>query len=63
MQMVLYMRCCRLNSPIQLKEEVIVLYIAIKYLGLWFDGNVSFNTHTKKSAANAEQVFAAIKAD
>ncbi len=45
-------------SSFRLKEEQIMLCTALKYLGLWFDGKLTFKEHAKRTAAKAKRVIA-----
>ncbi len=49
-------------SPLSfhLKEEQIRLCTAIKYLGLSFDGKLTFKEHAKRTAAKAERIVGSI---
>ncbi len=44
----------------RLKGDQIKLYTALKYLGLWFDGRLTFKEHAKRTAAKAERIIAGI---
>ncbi len=44
----------------RLKGEQIRHCIDIKYLGLWFDGKLTFKEHAKQTAAKADSVVASI---
>ncbi len=47
-------------SSLHLKEEQIRLCTALKYLGLWFDGELTFKEHANQTAAKAESIVASI---
>ncbi len=61
-EVVLLTQRCQLSPPpsLHLKEEQIRLYTALKYLGLRFDGKLTFKEHAKQTAAKAERVVASI---
>ncbi len=48
------------QSPFRLKREQIRLCTALKYLGLWFDGNLTFKEHAKRTATKPERVVLSI---
>ncbi len=61
MEVVLFTRCCQFSPPsFRLKGEQIRLCMALKYLGLWFDGKLTFKEHAKRTAAKAERIVASI---
>ncbi len=61
MEAVLFTRRCRFSRlSFCLKREQIRLCIALKYLGFWFDGKLTFKEHVKLTAATAERTVASI---
>ncbi len=61
MEAVLFTRHRRFSPPsFHLKGEQIRLCTALKYLGLWFDGKLTFKEHAKRTAAKAERIIASI---
>ncbi len=49
-----------LPPSFRLKGEQIRLCTALRYLGLWFDGKLTFKEHAKRTAAKAERIVASI---
>ncbi len=58
---VLLTQCRRFSPPsFRLKREQIRLCTALKYLGLWFDGKLTFKEHAKRTAAKAKRIVTSI---
>ncbi len=58
---MLFARHRRFSPPsFHIKGEQIRLCTALKYLGLWFDSNLTFKEHAKRTAAKAKRIVASI---
>ncbi len=61
MEAVLFTHRRHFSPPsFRLKGEQIRLCTALKYLGLWFNGKLTFKEHAKRTAAKAERIVASI---